>query len=53
MAKKEPKLKAKGLKQKFTEAFGQMKADRMKERAAEKKDCGCGGKGCKKCDCGK
>ena len=53
MAKKEPKLKAKGLKEKFTEAFGKMKADRMKERAAGKADCKCGGKGCGKCDCGK
>jgi hypothetical protein len=53
MAKKEPKPKAKGLKQKFTEAYGKMKADRMKERAAEKAGCDCGGKGCSKCDCGK
>jgi hypothetical protein len=50
---KAPKLKAKGLKQKFTEAYGKMKAEGAKERAAEKADCACGGKGCKKCDCGK
>lgn len=47
MAKKKPKA----LREKFQEAFGKMKQDRMKERAAEK--CDCGGKGCKKCDCGK
>lgn len=49
--KKEPNLKAKGIKEKFNAAYGEMKAERKKERAAEA--CGCGGKGCKKCDCGK
>lgn len=53
MAKKESKQKPKGLKQKFTEAFGKMKAEGAKEREAERKECSCGGKGCKKCDCGK
>jgi hypothetical protein len=53
MAKKAPAFKAKGLKEKFGEAFGKMKEDRMKKRSAEAKDCACGGKGCKKCDCGK
>lgn len=53
MAKKDPKLKAKGLRQKFTEAYGKMKSDRAKERAAEQSGCRCGGKGCSKCDCGK
>lgn len=52
MAKK-VKLKAKGLKQKFNEAYGKMKAEGAKERAAERGECSCGGKGCSKCDCGK
>jgi hypothetical protein len=51
--KKAPAFKAKGLKDRFSEAFGKMKEDRMKKRSADAKDCACGGKGCKKCDCGK
>lgn len=52
MADKKPKPKSKGLKQKFTEAYGKMKAEGAKQRAAERKDCSCGGKGCKNCGCG-
>ena len=50
--KKDQPFKKTGLKEKFQQAYGKMKSERSKERAAEREECGCGGKGCKKCNCG-
>lgn len=46
--KKAPPFKKGGFREKFQEAYGKMKSDRMKERAAESKECSGG-----KCACGK
>ena len=49
MAKKAPKLKAKGLKEKFNEAYSDMKGKRFESKA----ECDCGDPTCKGCSCGK
>jgi hypothetical protein len=46
MAKKAKKA---SLKEKFDAAYVKMR----KDKSASKSSCGCGGKGCSKCDCGK
>lgn len=48
MAKK-AKAKPKSLRDKFNEAYVEMKNKRMKEKGG----CGCGDPKCKGCDCGK
>jgi hypothetical protein len=50
MAKKS-KAKPKSLKDKFNEAYVEMKAKRMKEKGQAA--CDCGDPNCKGCDCGK
>ena len=53
MAKKAPKLKAKGLKEKFNEAYSDMKGKRFESKAKSKAECDCGDPTCKGCSCGK
>ena len=53
MAKKAPKLKATGLKEKFNEAYSDMKGKRFESKAKSKAECDCGDPKCKGCSCGK
>lgn len=49
--KKKAPTKLTTLKEKLDVAYGKMKEDRKKSRAAKKEMCDCGDPKCKGCDC--
>ena len=53
MVKKAPKLKAKGLKEKFNEPYSDMNVKRFKSKSKSKAECDCGDSRCRGCSCGK